>query len=341
LRAVSTSARSLDSEQAIGRVLAQDVSVQREARRITLLKGRILAADDVPLLQSLGPEELHLIELEASDVHEDAAALEIAEAVAGPGIAHRDPAESQVKLVAARRGLLEINTDTLTTINMLPIVAVFSLYDGQAVDVGDKVAGVKVGPLVVSRETLDTVKSICAREGPPLTVRPFQPLRVTVLDRDRLQGEQRRRHQAQLIKRIAWLGGELKSVALKKPNDPAAIAAVLREQLAAGPDLIIIAGTNSTDPLDAAVQALQACGGELIRIGMPAHPGSTYWLARAGETPILGIGSCGMLSGATVFDILLPRYFAGLPVDSRFLASLGHGGMLTKGMKFRFPAYAD
>jgi hypothetical protein len=54
---------------------------------------------------------------------------------------------------------------------------------------------------------------------------------------------------------------------------------------------------------------------------------------------VLGIGSCGMLSGATIFDILLPRYFAGLPVDTAYLSSLGHGGMLNKMMKFRFPSY--
>jgi molybdopterin biosynthesis enzyme len=103
--------------------------------------------------------------------------------------------------------------------------------------------------------------------------------------------------------------------------------------------LLIVAGTNSVDPLDVAVQGLLAAGGELIRQGMPAHPGSTYWLGRLGQAPVLGLSSCGMFSDATVFDILLPRLFTGLPVDADFLASLGYGGLLTSDMRFRFPPY--
>ena len=38
-------------------------------------------------------------------------------------------------------------------------------------------------------------------------------------------------------------------------------------------------------------------------------------------------------------DLLLPRFFAGLPVDVEFLAGLGYGGLLNAGMQFRFPPY--
>jgi hypothetical protein len=49
--------------------------------------------------------------------------------------------------------------------------------------------------------------------------------------------------------------------------------------------------------------------------------------------------SCGLFSRATVFDLVLPRLLAGLPVDSAWLASLGVGGLLTRDVAARFPPY--
>jgi len=170
-------------------------------------------------------------------------------------------------------------------------------------------------------------------------VHPFRPLRVSVLNRERLEESRRRRHEQELEGRIAWLGGQLTIVAVENRDDAEALAQGLRQQLKVGAALIIVAGTNSVDPLDVGVRGLLSAGGAVIRQGMPAHPGSTYWLGRLRQVPVLGLSSCGMFSDATVFDILLPRFFTGLPVDADFLASLGHGGLLSSDMRFRFPPY--
>lgn len=339
MRPIVVYTRTLDSQQVVGCVLCQDVSIQRDGRRLNLLKGRILTVDDIESLRTVGERELHLLELEAGDIHEDEAALRIARAVAGPGLELQGPAESQVKLVVSQRGILGVRADVLKRINSLPWVGVFTLYDGQVVEEGKKVAGVKVAPLAVPERVVTEVEAICSQAGPVVVVHPLRPLRVTVLNRERLEESRRLRHEQELIERIDWLGGELTNVTVQNPDDAEALAEGLRQQLEAGADLLIVAGTNSVDPLDVAARGLLAAGGELVRQGMPAHPGSTYWLARLGQAPVLGLSSCGMFSDATVFDILLPRLFAGLPVDADFLAGLGHGGLLTSEMRFRFPPY--
>ena len=341
MKPITVPATSLDWRQARGLVLCQDVFIQRDGRRLNLLKGRILAAEDIEQLRQLGDRELHLLELEPGDVHEDTAAIRIGRAVAGPGLETQGPAESQLKLVASQRGVLEIRVDVLQRINALPLVGVFTLYDGQVVEEGKKVAGVKVAPLAVPESVVAAAEAICDQAGPIIMLHPFRPLRVATLNRQRMEENRRRRHEQELIERINWLGGQLTLTTVDNPDQPEAVARAIREQLEAGADLIIVVGTNSVDPLDAAVQGLLAAGGELIRQGMPAHPGSTYWLARAGQVPVLGLSSCGMFSHATVFDILLPRFFAGLAVDADFLASLGHGGLLTSDTRFRFPPYGQ
>ena len=73
---------------------------------------------------------------------------------------------------------------------------------------------------------------------------------------------------------------------------------------------------------------------------MPAHPGSMLWLGRAGRTTFLGLPTCGAYSRATAADLLLPWLLAGEPPTRRTVARLGHGGILTRDMRFRFPPYA-
>ena len=74
---------------------------------------------------------------------------------------------------------------------------------------------------------------------------------------------------------------------------------------------------------------------------MPAHPGLD---ALAGphrpSTAILGLPTCGAYSKATAADLLLPRLLSGEGATERTVAKLGHGGILTRSQRFRFPAYA-
>jgi molybdopterin biosynthesis enzyme len=105
-------------------------------------------------------------------------------------------------------------------------------------------------------------------------------------------------------------------------------------------DLVLTAGSASTDPGDAFFVAIEGLGGRVVRRGVPSHPGSMLWLARVGGTSILGLPTCGAYSRATAVDLLLPRLLAGEPASEGTVAKLGHGGILTRSQRFRFPRYA-
>jgi hypothetical protein len=64
------------------------------------------------------------------------------------------------------------------------------------------------------------------------------------------------------------------------------------------------------------------------------------WLATIGRTAVVGLPSCGAYSKATAADLLLPRLVAGQPASAGTVAKLGHGGILNRHQRFRFPAYA-
>ena len=105
-------------------------------------------------------------------------------------------------------------------------------------------------------------------------------------------------------------------------------------------DIILTAGGRSTDPLDPFYVAIERLGGTVVRHGVPAHPGSMLWLARIGRTAVLGLPTCGAYSKATAADLVLPRLLTGERPGPGLVAGLGHGGLLTRDQRFRFPRYA-
>src|SRR5438128_1101132 len=107
----------------------------------------------------------------------------------------------------------------------------------------------------------------------------------------------------------------------------------------AGAQVLIVAGASALDPLDPVFGGLTLLGARMERHGAPAHPGSLLWLALWDGQPVLGMPTCGMFSQATTFDLVLPQILAGEHMDNRTIAELGHGGLLSRDMAYRFPPY--
>jgi len=103
-------------------------------------------------------------------------------------------------------------------------------------------------------------------------------------------------------------------------------------------ELLLLAGASSIDPLDPPHLELANVGGELVRRGAPAHPGSMLWLGRLEDTVVFGVASCAGFGKNTSLDLVLPFVFSGSPID---LASLGHGGLIEASPGRRFPPYSS
>jgi len=69
----------LGAQSLLGRVLCHDV---REAGKLVFRKGDVLDADGARRLAAVAHDEVHLIEPEAGDLHEDAAGQRLAQAAA-------------------------------------------------------------------------------------------------------------------------------------------------------------------------------------------------------------------------------------------------------------------
>jgi hypothetical protein len=320
-------------------VLARDLSIDGERWH----KGRRLSEADLACLATTGVQAepagpVSVIVLEPGDVHEDEAALRLAAAVAGEGLTVRGPAESRVDLRAEAAGVLHVRTDIVERLNRLDPIEVFTAFDGTVVDAGALVASVKIAPHVVGSAVLERAERLARRGAPPVRVAPFLARRVAVVVKESLRAMARERFERSVRAKIESLGSELTSIEYVADDDDAVEAALARA--AGSADLVMTAGGGSTDPADAFFVALERLGGRVIRHGVPAHPGSMLWLGRLGEASILGLPTCGAYSKATAADLLLPRLLTGEPASRATVAKLGHGGILTRDQRFRFPRYA-
>jgi len=336
VKAIAQRRETATVEALRGMVLCHDV--RDAAGKIVGPKGARLDADVARVVLAAPWEEIHLLEIEPGDLHEEDAGARLARVVVGDGVEVKGYTAGQWTLVAGWRGLLAIARSALVEVNAHEGISVFTLFDAQPVEPGETVAKAKITPLVISEQVLHAVERTARRAGGVLAVKAFRPTAIGAVARENLEGRQRARFETALKEKVDWFGSRLLPIRYAGAS-PQAVADELTALRREGAELFIVAGASALDPLDPVFGGLERLGARLERHGAPAHPGSLLWLARWGGVSVLGMPTCGMFSQATTFDLILPRVLAGESIGNREMAELGHGGLLSRDMAYRFPPY--
>lgn len=336
----------LSPEELLGAVLLGAIRLPNRS----LAKGTSLGLADARDLARAAAEgrlgeSVRLAWADPGDLHENEAAERLALAVGGAGVEVRGPRQSRLDLLAKWPGVLHVRVPSLGRVNAIDPLEVFTLYHGQAVAAGRVVASVKVAPHLVAAEAVERGVRIAREEGPLVEVRPYLTLEVGAIAAEALGPDDLVRFEAGARAKIEALGSRF--VGTTGVGDPDLETAERGAQgaledlvLQRGLRVVLVGGVSAGDPLAPFFTALEGLGGQVLRRGVPAHPGSMIWLARLGDSRLLGLPSCGMFAMATAADLVLPRLLTGELLEAADLADLGHGGILTREMRFRFPAYA-
>lgn len=324
------------ADSLFGAVLVTDV--RDSLGRVLLGRGTLIGDDERVVLDGLAWDALHVLRPDDGDVLELEAGNRLAQAARGAGVDAGEVAGGHWPLSAMTRGIVEVRRDALFDVNRSGDLAIYTVSDGQVVDRDEVVARVKVIPFVVTGGVLERGVAAASKAGGVIAVQPFRPARLGAVVMETLGSSALDRFRRALDEKAAWFGSSVLPHCTAVRTTRSVLAA-FEGLLGLGADVLLVAGSQAMDPLDPAFEAVRALKGNLERVGVPAHPGSLLWLARIGDTSVIGMPSCGLFSRATVFDLVLPRLLAGLPVDSEWLAGLGHGGLLTRDVAARFPPY--
>lgn len=327
-------------EDAVGKVLSHDITkvVKGESKGASFKKGHIIKIEDIPELLKLGKENIYILDLDQTDVHEDNAGIRLGTAVSGIGTTWTGPKESRVNIYAEYEGLLKINIPALEAINDLPEVILSTLPNNTVVKKGDLLAGTKVIPLVVPEQTVLAAENICGQAGWVVKVLPFQSQKVgVVITGSEVYKKRIRDGFGPVIKEKAEAYGSSLLGVEFAPDDVEMISSKINKMADDGADIIIVTGGMSVDPDDVTPKAIRMTGAKVEKYGAPALPGAMFMLAYLGDIPIMGVPACGMFFKITIVDLLLPRLLAGELVTRRDIVALAHGGLCKACPECRYP----
>jgi len=353
--------------EAVGMVIAHDITEIRpgEFKGRAFKKGHIVRKEDISHLQRLGKEHLFILEIKEDDVHENDAALAIANALAGDGVKMGgEPNEGKINLIAARDGLLDINLEALLEFNMLGDVMCATVHKNAVVTKGQIVAGTRAIPLAVKKHIVESAVKIAEDAGGILAVKEMRRPNagIVITGNEVYSGKIKDAFEAVITSKIKNVNGDIVGVYFAH-DDAKQIEDRIRQLISAGADLIITTGGMSVDPDDVTRFAIRNLGVEEFIYGSPVLPGSMFLVAylraearknRSAEAtdshiygltslrtseliPILGMPACGMYASITVFDLILPRILAGEKISRKVIAALGHGGLCLKCETCRYP----
>jgi len=316
---------------AIGEMLFHDMTAIRADgfKGVQFPRGHVVRAEDIPVLLDMGKSHIFVGELAPDEVHEDDAGFSGALALAGNNVAFSHAGEGRWTLEAELDGLFVMDRTVLRMFNEVPDYTAATLPNYTRVCKGDRIAGVRIVPLVTARENAYAVEALAKTHGAILNVYPFRPLKVgcIITGSEIAQGRIPDRFEPILRDKVAQYGGQVLGV-VKCPDDAVAIAREAQSFLDLGADLLLFTGGMSVDPDDVTPTAIRQAGAAIIAQGVPVQPGNMLMLAYLGDTALIGVPGAVMHHQITSLDLILPRVFAGVQISQEDLLSLGEGGLL-------------
>ena len=325
---------------AVGHILCHDMTqiipgVKKDA---PFRKGHIVTKQDIPILLSMGKENLYVWEKTADMLHEDEAAEILFQICKNEYMEGSEIKEGKIQLTATIDGLLKVNSDLLKKINSLGEIIIATRHGNFPVKAGDKLAAARIIPLIIKEEKMNAAIEL-AKEETLLKLLPFQGKKaaIVVTGNEVYNGRIQDAFGPVIRKKLAEYQVEVISQEIVNDDTQKISEAILRA-IDAGADFITCTGGMSVDPDDTTPTAIKNTGAKLITYGAPVLPGAMFLLGYYNENiPIMGLPGCVMYSKRTIFDLVLPRVIANDVMTVEDFAILGEGGLCLECAECSFP----
>ncbi|MBR9649585.1 molybdopterin-binding protein [Thalassovita aquimarina] len=308
-------------DEAEGAILAHSVSVDGQRMR----KGVVLQPDDVAALRAAGIQDVTVARLDPDDMHEDAAAGALADALVpdpSTGLRLSKPFTGRVNITADGPGVVVMDQDRLVAVNAIdPMITLATVPSYQQMTEGGMVGTVKIISYGVARADIDRACALGA--GALRLARPVcSTASLIITDIPGGPGDKGRKA---IEARIDMLGMSLSECRVV-PHREAELAEAIGA--AKGDLVMVLTGSATSDVCDVAPQALRRAGGRVERFGMPVDPGNLLFLGTLGERPFIGLPGCARSPALNGADWVLSRVVCGLQVSAADIAAMGVGGLL-------------
>ena len=328
------------TEDAVGMVLCHDITqiIKGVTKDAVFRKGHIIQPEDIPVLLSVGKDNIYVWENDDSMLHEDEAAEILRDMCMNEGMSASKPKEGKIELTAERDGLFLVDRERLRAVNSFGRMMIATRPGGVAVKAGDKLCGTRIIPLVIEKEAMAQAKAV-AGDTPLLRLAEIKPKRfgLVTTGNEVYYGRIEDTFTPVIVEKLAQFGCEMAAHEVSN-DDHEKITGIINKMLADGVDMVLCTGGMSVDPDDKTPLAIKNTGANIVSYGAPVLPGAMFLLAYTADgRPICGLPGCVMYAKRTIFDIVLPYLLADEPVTADMLAGLCNGGLCLNCNVCHFP----
>ena len=330
--------KTVDAE---GAVLCHDITqiIKGVTKDAVFRKGHVVTKEDIPVLLSVGKDQLYVWEKEEGMLHENDGAEILCAMCKGEHMEHSQAKEGKIELTAACDGLLKVDNKGLKAVNGFGQMMIATRHGNFTVKKGDKLAGTRIIPLVIEEEKMTKAKEAAmAATGnkPILNLLPFKHKKVGIVTtgNEVFYGRIKDTFTPVIEGKLAEFDTEIIDHVTWNDDDTKVTTSIL-DMIHKGADIVVCTGGMSVDPDDKTPLAIKNTGADIVSYGAPVLPGAMFMLAyyqvTEGDDPrtvaIMGLPGCVMYAKRTIFDLVLPRVMADDKVTAEELAALGPGGL--------------
>ena len=239
----------IKTEDAVGHVLCHDITqiikgVTKDAR---FRKGHVVTEEDIPVLLSIGKDNLYVWEKDDTMYHENEAAEILRDVCINDHMLPSQVKEGKIELTAACDGLFQVDVERLYKINEIDQVMT-TRHTNSPVKEGDKLLGARIIPLVIQKEKMEQVKER-AGDTPLCRLLPYRALKAGIITtgNEVFYGRIQDTFTPVVVAKLEKYGVEVcKHVTLG--DDKGQITKAILDMKEQGCDLILTTGGMSVDP---------------------------------------------------------------------------------------------
>lgn len=325
-------------QDAIGMTLCHDITAMVDGFKGAAFKrGHVITQEDIPKLLDIGKQHVFIWEENAGEIHEEDAARRLSQMTTVNGAHYGSISEGKVQLFADQDGMFRVDKALLAAVNRIGDITITTLPDHYPVKAGDRLASMRIVPLVTEERQIAEAEALCA--GKQLyDLRPFKPLKVGIIitGSEIYHGRIKDKFERVARAKLAHYPAEILGVHVCD-DELDMIVGAGRTLLAEGAELLIFSGGMSVDPDDLTPSAIREMGAEIISYGVPSQPGNMTLVAYLDQAALLGVPGAAISRPTTMFDVLLPQIFCGDPLTKDDLIRLGEGGLCQMCDNCHFP----
>lgn len=334
----------IKTEDSLGHVLCHDITqiIPGVTKDAVFRKGHVITKEDIPVLLSVGKENLYVWEKTEGILHEDEAAKILRDMCINDYMTSTQPKEGKIEINAAIDGLLKINSNGLKKVNSLGEMMIATIHGDFPVKAGDKLCATRIIPLVIEEEKMEKAK-LEAGKNPLLTILPFEHKKVGIVTTgsEVFKGRIKDAFGPAIRAKLDEYDVEVVGQKILDDNQKDISGAII-SYIESGVDMVLCTGGMSVDPDDRTPGAIKDTGAKIISYGAPVLPGAMFLLAYYTTkdnrvVPILGLPGCVMYAKRTIFDLVLPRILAGDRITAEDLSNYGEGGLCLNCSVCHFP----